>query len=137
MMNRTELENQVCVLLAGRAAELLTGGQDELTAGASNDLERAAEMVAAMVTELGMAGEPAVSLKALARSCGGVGDASERCRKLLGELYARTERMLADHADVLNGMAEALLERETLDGDEIAAILSDLSNENDEATKID
>ena len=137
MLNRLEMENQVCVLLAGRAAELLTGGPDALTAGASNDLERAAEMVAAMVTELGMAGEPAVSLKALARSCGGVGDASERCRKLLGELYARTEKLLVDHVEALERMAGTLLERETLDEEEISAVLGDLSNENDEVTKVD
>ena len=137
MLNRREMENQVCVLLAGRAAELLTGGPDALTAGASNDLERAADMVAAMVTELGMAGEPAVSLKALARSCGGVGDASERCRKLLGELYARTEKLLVDHVEALERMAGTLLERETLDEEEISAVLGDLSNENDEVTKVD
>lgn len=137
MMNRTELENQVCVLLAGRAAELLTGGPDALTAGASNDLERAAEIVSAMVTELGMAGEPAVSLKALARSCGGVGDAAERCRGLLGALYVRTEKLLADHADALKRLSDALLERETLDEAEIADLLADVSNENSDSTKVD
>ena len=137
MVDKRDLENQVCVLLAGRAAELLIGGADALTAGASSDLERATETVAAMVTELGMAGEPAVSLKALARSCGSAGDAQERCRQLLTELYARTERLLAVHVEKLDRLAETLLERETLDGCEVMELLGELSNETEKTTKQD
>ena len=137
MLSKRDLENQVCVLLAGRAAELLILGEDALTAGASNDLDRATETVAMMVTELGMAGEPAVSLKALNRSCGGSGNSAERCRELLAELYARTQRLLGIHVEALGRLAEALLERETLTGDEVAGILGDLSNGRPEAAKAD
>ena len=90
-----------------------------------------------MVTELGMAGEPAVSLKALNRSCGGSGNSAERCRELLAELYARTQRLLGIHVEALGRLAEALLERETLTGDEVAGILGDLSNGRPEAAKAD
>lgn len=137
MVDKRDLENQVCVLLAGRATELLIGGADALTAGASSDLERATETVAAMVTEFGMAGEPAVSLKALARSCVSAGDAQERCRQLLAELYVRTEQLLAVHIEKLDRLAETLLERETLDGSEVMGLLDELSNETEETTKQD
>ena len=96
MVGKRDLENQACVLLAGRAAELLAGGDDALTAGASNDLDRAAEIVAAMVTKLGMDGEPAVSLKAVQRCCGGAGDSAGRCREVLQRLYARAQRVLVE-----------------------------------------
>jgi len=137
MIARTDLENQVCVLLAGRAAEMLAGGESAMTTGASNDLQRANEIVAAMVTELGMAGEPAVSLKALGRSCSGVNDASERCRRLLDGLFMRTQRLLAMNAGALGRLAEALLERETLNGGEVDEILGALSNEIPEPTNVE
>ena len=137
MLIKRDLENQICVLLAGRAAELLILGEDALTAGASNDLERAAETAAAMVTELGMAGEPAVSLKALGRACGNAGDSAQRCRELLAELYQRTQRLLGEHVEALGRLAEALLERETLSDEEIAGILGDLSSESQKSTKTD
>lgn len=136
MVEKRDLENQVCVLLAGRAAELLIGGEDALTAGASNDLSRAAEIVGAMVTELGMAGEPAVSLKALSQICGGV-NAADACRTLLSELYGRACRLLSANVEALGRLAEALLERETLTGEEATEILGALSNEISKTTKQD
>jgi len=137
MLSRREMENQICILLAGRAAELLIRGEDALTAGASSDISRATEMAAAMVCELGMAGEPAVSLKALGRSCSGVNDASERCRRLLDGLFMRTQRLLAMNAGALGRLAEALLERETLNGGEVDEILGALSNEIPEPTNVE
>lgn len=135
MIARTDLENQVCVLLAGRAAEMLTGGDDALTTGASNDLQRANEIVAAMVTELGMAGEPAVSLKALSGSGACASDAAGRCREMLAEMFARTRGMLAEKAEDLARLTDALLEHETLSGDDVDAILGPVSNGLQEATK--
>ena len=58
MVGKKHMEHQICVLLAGRAAEQLAFGEDELTAGASSDIARATELAASMVAELGMAGEP-------------------------------------------------------------------------------
>ena len=137
LVGRRDLENQVCVLLAGRAAELAVFGEDALTAGASNDLERAAEIVAAMVTELGMDGEPAVSLKALQRCCGAAGDAAGRCREALARLYDRARRVLAQNAAALARLADELAAREALSGDEVAAILGALSSESADSTKAD
>ena len=137
MVGKRDLENQVCVLLAGRAAELLAGGDDALTAGASNDLDRAAEIVAAMVTELGMDGEPAVSLKAVQRCCGAAGDSAGRCREVLQRLYARAQRVLVENADALIRLTGALVEREALAGDEVAEILGALSSETADSTKAD
>ena len=130
MLSRSAMEDQIRVLLAGRAAELTVFGEEQTTAGAANDLARATELAAAMVLELGMAGEPAVSLKALSRQCGAAGDAGDRCRKLLDELFAQTRAHIEMHIAALDALASALLEQEALDGDRACAILdAALSNE--------
>ena len=119
MLNKRDIENQICVLLAGRAAELLVGGEDALTAGASNDLSRAAELVGAMVMDLGMVGEPAVALRALHRACGNAGNGADRCREILAELYGRVSDLLRAHSGELLRLMEALLESETLNAEEL------------------
>lgn len=134
MVGKKQLENQICVLLAGRAAEQIVYGEDALTAGASSDLARATELAAVMVNELGMAGEPAVSLKALSRSCGGVTDAAEACRKLLAAQYARVTRLLRAQAEALCALSAALTEAESLEGDAALAIIdAHLSDERQES----
>jgi len=130
MMGKSTLEGQVCVLLAGRAAEDVIFGENELTAGASNDIARATELAAAMVLELGLAGEPAVSLRVLGRQCGGTGDAADRCKGLLNDLYGRTYELIKTHIAALDHLAEALLAKEALDGQEAERILdAALSND--------
>lgn len=123
MIGKAHMEHQICTLLAGRAAEQAVFGADSLTAGASTDIARATELAAAMVTELGMAGEPAVSLKALGRACGGVSGAAERCKALLDALYERTLDLISTELSALNALAAALIESESLEGEAVEAIL--------------
>ncbi len=130
MVDRRHMENQICVLLAGRAAEHTVFGEDALTAGASGDIARATELATVMVTELGMAGEPAVSLKALSRSCGALSGAAEACKALLDGLYERTCALLSEHAQALNSLSEALIAAESLTGGQAKAIIdAAMSNE--------
>ena len=134
MIGRRHMENQIRVLLAGRAAEEAITGADALTAGASSDIARATELAAAMVTELGLAGEPAVSLKALARSCGVPTGAADRIRSMLDELYARTLRLIGEHSGAVLQLAEALMTSESLEGERVEAIIAQaLSNERQES----
>ena len=123
MLEKRQIECQIEVLLAGRAAELLVGGDDAVTAGAANDLSRAAELAAALVMDLGMAGEPAVSLRALSRACGGSDEAKALCRQKLGELFANVSDLLLEHADELLLLTDALVEREAMSGEEVEALL--------------
>ena len=123
------------VLLAGRAAEMLAGGESAMTTGASNDLQRANEIVAAMVTELGMAGEPAVSLKALSGNGVCASDAAARCREMLSQMFARTQRLLRDNAEALFRLSDALMEHETLSGEDVDTILGHVSNDLQESTE--
>lgn len=130
MVDKRTMESQICVLLAGRAAEQAVNGADALTAGASSDIARATELAATIVSELGMAGEPAVSLKALSRVCGGAGNAAERSRALLNELYERTLALIQAHRAALTALADSLIQAESLDGTAVEALLDGaLSNE--------
>ena len=123
MVEKRHLECRICVLLAGRAAEQLVFGDDALTAGASTDLAQATELAATMVNELGMAGNPAVSLKALSRCCGPSAGTSEACQVMLANLYERTQALLAREMAGLDALAEALLEAEALEGEEVLRIV--------------
>jgi cell division protease FtsH len=114
VVGRQRLIGQIQVLLAGRAAELLIGGPDEITGGASNDLSRAAELAAAMALDLGMAGEPGVALRPLKNACG-TGDALERCRNLLNQQFDQVTELLKDNSDLLMKLTETLIAEETID----------------------
>ena len=123
MLEKRQIERQIEVLLAGRAAELLVGGEEAVTAGAANDLTRAAELAAALVMDLGMAGEPAVSLRALNRACGGGDESKALCRQKLTELFERVSALLLERADDLLLLTDALVEREAMSGEEVEALL--------------
>ena len=98
-LTQKEMEAQIGVLLAGRAAEVLLGGEKALTSGAAGDLRSAAELMGSMVLDLGMGGEPAVASRAVAAACGG-GNSQEQaiCRQKLDEIYRKGHRP-SDPAD--------------------------------------
>ena len=123
MVEKRHMENQIQVLLAGRAAEQVVFGDDALTAGASSDLARATELAAAMVMELGMWDEPSVSLKTLTRLCGAAPSTAEACKALLRELYARVKALILSEREAINALSEALLNAESLEGDAAAGII--------------
>lgn len=126
------LHTIICTLLGGRVAEELTFST--ITSGASNDIERATSIARKMVCEWGMSeklGPLAFGEKEgeifLGRDMGHVKNYSEatavdidtEIRRIVQENYDRTRQILADHRDALIKVAEALLERENLDGAEI------------------
>lgn len=120
LLSEKQLLDQIQVLLAGRAAELLLSGEDGATSGASNDLTRAAELCAAMVMDLGMGGERAVSLRALQKACPGASvDAAARCREMLEAQLGRVQTLLGKRAEMLAALTELLLKEETLNETQI------------------
>jgi cell division protease FtsH len=124
LIKKRDMENQIAVLMGGRAAEMLINGDDGLTSGASGDLARAAELAGVMVTELGMGDDPAVSLRAVSAAAGCGMNAEQAVRGLLDQMYARAEAILTENAGALVQLVQVLLERETLDEDEINDILN-------------
>ena len=87
-----------------------------------------------MVNELGMAGSPAVSLKALSRCCGQSTGAAETCQTMMASLYKRTQEILSREIAALDALSEALLGAEALEGEEALRIVeANLSKESQES----
>ncbi|MGX8717990.1 MAG: ATP-dependent zinc metalloprotease FtsH [Desulfovibrio sp.] len=134
--SRTFLKNNLVVLLGGRVAEELIMG--DITTGAGNDIERASKMARKMVCEWGMSdkigpqtvGEHEEEVF-LGREWGHsqyVSDDMSRLvdgeiKSLIEEARQRCTELLTSHIDTLHAVAQALLERETITGDDIDLIM--------------
>ncbi|GAA5011297.1 ATP-dependent zinc metalloprotease FtsH [Pseudoluteimonas lycopersici] len=135
--NRTTIESQLASLYGGRVAEELIFGEDKVTTGASNDIERATKMARNMVTKWGLSElgpitfgeeEDEVFLGRSVTQHKNVSDETARkidevVRGILDRAYARTTRILTENIDKLHAMARALLEYETIDVPQIDAIM--------------
>ncbi len=124
---REELQDLMKVLLSGRAAEQIVFGR--ITNGAANDLERVTGIARAMVFEFGMS-EVAPSRTMRADNYA-LSEESKRLRdseqaRLTDDAYEEAQRLLRKHRSLLDRVASALLERETLDRDELDEMLSEL-----------
>jgi cell division protease FtsH len=135
-MTREFAQNQIAILMGGRVAEEIVFGQK--TTGAGNDIERATELARSMVTEWGMsdefgplnfsAGKQEVFLgRDFSSSDRHSEDTAQRIdaeiRRIVTQQYNRAMEILTNHRKELEQIAEALLEYETLDGDDIDTLL--------------
>ena len=124
------------ILLGGRAAEEIA--LHHTTTGAGNDLERATDLARKMVTEWGMSeklgpltfgkkDEHIFLGKEISRhkdySEKTAIDIDEEIKRIVLEAYSISKKILAEHYDLLDALAKALLEKETLDGEEIDALI--------------
>jgi cell division protease FtsH len=134
--NKEFLQNQLAVMLGGRVAEEVVMGQ--MTTGASNDIERATQTARKMVCQWGMSeklgpmsfgdnqeqvflGKELVHNRNYGEETAKAID--EEVRAIIEEAYQRARRIITDNRDKLDRIAEALLERETITGDDIDLIL--------------
>jgi cell division protease FtsH len=139
MQSRSELRDEMAMLLGGRTAEELVFGDP--TTGAQNDIERATAIARAMVTEFGMTdaiGPQQLGNRAsepfLGREMGGQRDYSDavsaqvdaEVRALIDHAHDEARQVLRQHRKVLDRLADALVERETLDTPELLEIFGDL-----------
>lgn len=134
--SRNEMKEELIVLLGGRVAEALV--LDDISTGASNDIERATKLVRSMVTRYGMSDKlgPIVygadsENPFLGKEMSHVSNYSEETageidaeiKRIISEAYNRTEKILTDHMDILHRLAGVLFEREKLDADEFLAVV--------------
>jgi len=125
-----EFEDLLMVYLAGRAAEQIVFGR--VTNGAANDLEKATELARAMVFDYGMSGASASRTMradnyALSEETKAVRDHEQA--RLTDEAFAEAQRLLQKHRVSLDRIAQALLEKETLDKAELGALLEGIEAE--------
>lgn len=121
MKKREYLEDQIALLLGGRAAEQIL--LSTMTAGASNDIERAVEIARAMVSEFGMSrlGPIHLGQPDQQRSQGLLDKVEECTTELINEQLARACAIVTAEQDSIGRLVEMLMERDTLDADEIAS----------------
>jgi cell division protease FtsH len=134
--SRDFILSSLAILYGGRVAEELI--LDEITTGASNDIEKATELARKMVCEWGMSeglgpvmlgkhnDEPFLGMDITQRSDYSPETANsidKEVRRILADAYAKTRELLKANLTTLHKMAEALLEREVLDGKEIDEII--------------
>ncbi len=137
--NREHLLNNIAILLGGRAAEEIA--LNHMTTGAGNDIERATALARKMVTEWGMSdkmGPLAYGKKEeqifLGREIAQHRDFSEHTaveidaevKRIVTDNYERAKRLIVERKETLDKLTKALLEKETLDGPEIDAIVNGL-----------
>ena len=135
LMKKGELLDQITTLLGGRAAEEVMF--DDVTTGASNDIEKATSIARAMVTQYGMSerfgmmGLETISSKYLdGRPVSNCGEQTEaevdaEVMKILSECHDKAKKIIEDHKHTLETLAAHLIEKETITGDEFVKIFEE------------
>lgn len=150
LMTRQELLDRLCVLLGGRVAEEIVF--EEISTGAQNDLARATDIAKSMVKEYGMSEklghmtfekERRPLFLDINPSFGGGKDYSEatakeidgEVRRIVEESYTRVKTLLTEKREALEKVARTLLDKESIDGEELRAMLKEngTTNETDES----
>ena len=137
-MSKTEMEENIVSLLGGRVAEQLI--LNDISTGASNDIERATQIARSMVTKYGMSEKLGAIMYGsdqgevfLGRDLAQSKDYSEETAKLIDEEtkriidkgYERARNILSEHIDKLHAVAQILLEKEKIDGEEFDTIFAE------------
>ena len=133
------IESKIAVLFGGRIAEEMTLGFDGVTTGASNDIQRATELARNMVTKWGLSQKLGPMLYAedegevfLGRSVTQRKNVSEQTamdidnevRVVIDKCYGQARHLLETHREILESMANALMQYETIDAGQIDDLMA-------------
>ncbi|MEM7400094.1 MAG: ATP-dependent zinc metalloprotease FtsH, partial [Pseudomonadota bacterium] len=137
-MRKSEIEAKLAMIFGGRIAEELIFGADDVTTGASSDIQQATQLARRMVTEWGMSDklgrlryadndEQVFLGRSISQSRSVSDDTAmlidSEVRRIVEEAEERARQTLSSTKDALHAVAEALLDYETLSGDEVRQIL--------------
>ncbi|CBG39481.1 ATP-dependent zinc metalloprotease FtsH [Helicobacter mustelae] len=148
LIQKHELIAKIDVLLGGRAAEEVF--LEEISTGASNDLERATDILKSMVSYYGMTDVSGLMVLEKSRNAflgGGMGSSREFSEKIaesmdhyiketLNERYSAVKQTLRDYRDAIEKMVAELLEKEVIDGNRVREILGDYERERGLETRL-
>ena len=142
-MRRKQLLDRITMILGGRVAEEIIYGKDNITTGASNDLEKVSALAKSMVTTYGMSekmGNMAYGKEQehvfMGRNFGNTRDFSEEIaadidkevKKIIDTQYELAKNLLTENKDMLEYIAKELLEKETLDDKEFEELMNKVRN---------
>lgn len=136
---RRHIVSQITSLFGGRVAEEMTLGKEGITTGASNDIQRATEIARNMVTKWGLSdamgplmydegGEEVFLGRSAAQPSKAMSDETalaidKEVRSIIDECYEKARNLLEEHRSKMDMMAEALMQYETIDAEQIDAIM--------------
>ena len=141
LITRAQLKARIMGALGGRAAEDVIFGDTEITTGAGGDIQQVASMARQMVTRFGMSDLGPVSLESgnqevfLGRDLMTRSDISDAIahqidqavRTMVKHCYAETVQLVRKHREAMDSLVEMLIEKETIDGDEFRAIVTEFT----------
>jgi cell division protease FtsH len=141
LVSKAQLRARIMGALGGRAAEDVVFGHAEVTTGAGGDIQQVASIARQMVTRFGMSDIGQFSLDSgsqevflgrdlMTRSDGSDALASridDAVRAIVQSCYAETLKLVSAHRDCMDRVVELLIEKETLNGDEFRAIVSEFA----------
>ncbi|MEO1495431.1 MAG: ATP-dependent zinc metalloprotease FtsH, partial [Pseudomonadota bacterium] len=136
--SKTKYTSKLAMAMAGKAAEEIKYGEDNVTSGAVSDIQHVSKIARAMVTQFGMsdkvgnidyANQQESFLGAYNAGTGQISSDTQRVieeevRRLIDEAYATARGILVDKQDEFERLAQGLLEYETLTNDEIAKVIA-------------
>ena len=144
--SKTEMIEEIVVLLAGRVAEKLV--LDDISTGASNDIQRATKIARSMITKYGMSdklgplsfgsdqeevfiGKDFGQTRNYSESV--AAEIDKEMKNIIDDCYKTCETLLNEHMEVLHRVAEILIEKEKIEGDEFLAIFNEVTGNNNDA----
>jgi len=142
-MRKNQLLDKITMILGGRVAEEIIYGKDNITTGASNDLEKVSALAKSMVTTYGMSekmGNMAYGKEQehvfMGRNFGNTRDFSEEIaadidkevKRIIDTQYELAKQLLNENRDMLEYIAKELLEKETLDQSEFEELMNEVRN---------
>jgi cell division protease FtsH len=147
-MNYEQMTSRLTILMAGRVAEELINGKDKITSGASNDIQAATGLARNMVTRWGYSdklgfvsygdnqeevflGHSVSRTQNVSEDTAKIIDAE--VKRLTTTAYTEAKRILSEKLEDLHTLAKALLEYETLTGDEIVGVLKGVTPNREES----
>ncbi|ONI41403.1 cell division protein FtsH [Candidatus Epulonipiscium fishelsonii] len=123
--SKKEILTQIKILLAGRIAEEIQFGNDHITTGAGNDIEKATTYIKDFVGKYGMDDSIGLlNLELLEEK----GEITKIAKKMIQDLYEETKRLLIENKNCLDAIANGLLTQETLNEEEIRQTMNEVTS---------
>ncbi len=133
-VSKEELEARICAMLAGRVAEEIVFGEQNITTGAESDLKHATQIAYNMVTRWGFSEQVGLIYNRGDTDIISSSVIEEEVQAIMDRCHTRTKELLLQNRAQLNVIAKALLERETLDATEIKQLLATVPNKRAKAS---
>ncbi|AOY75147.1 ATP-dependent metallopeptidase FtsH/Yme1/Tma family protein [Clostridium formicaceticum] len=123
---KKDMFHSIKIALAGRVVEELVFGEENITTGARNDIQKATEILVIMIRQLGMNEEVGIiNYDILMGESRGAGERlAEICNKEMKRLYAETKELIEENIHLVHAIAGELMARETLKEDEVNRVIN-------------